>query len=254
MLLDQIDWRDPADIADWLHFLHRKLIGRYGHVDDHLLDGSIEDALLHYQSCPGCFDATRGVPLSYYLALWTRSYLDRKLRKMKRRRKHERAVGVWDKQFEKIVSEARREKCIYSGKDEIEQESEERREEVIRQKEALDAIVADLNPHDRAGVDLLRIGASVETWVQHLGIERLPQREQQHAVNREKERLIKKLKRRAQKMPGGARSQDRTQVRATCFDASGERESWLRLRRMLQSKQGKQRFRMFPSGESLLGR
>lgn len=90
--------------------------------------------------------------------------------------------------------------CINIGKDRAEQETEEQREEAERRKEALDAIVADLNPHDRAGVDLLRTSASREEWLRHLGIERLPEKEQQRKVNVEKDRLKKKLKRRAEKM------------------------------------------------------
>src|SRR5579884_711752 len=202
MLPDQINWSDTADFLHWLAYLRQKFNGRCSHIDAHLLDGSIEDALLHYRDHPEKFDSGR-TPLSYYLWLRTRHSLDKRLQKVKRRRQHEKTVGVSEKDFEKIVSEVRGTRGIYLGKDGTEQESEERREEVIRQKEALDAIVANLNPHDRVGVDLLRIGASVETWVQHLEIERLPQREQQHTVNLEKDRLKKKLKRRAQKMQGG---------------------------------------------------
>lgn len=66
----------------------------------------------------------------------------------------------------------------------------------------LDAILASLNPHDRAGVELLRTGASREEWIRYLGIESLPQKEQQRRIYAEKDRLMKRLKRRARKKQG----------------------------------------------------
>jgi hypothetical protein len=210
--------------------LHQRLAGRYRHVDEHLLDGSIEDAILHHLAHPECFASDRGIPLQFYLEMWTRSYLSRRLRTEKRRQQHERTVGISGEIFEKIVSEMRAERSIYLQRD---------REELADQREALDAIVALLNPYDRAGVELLRAGASREEWIRHLGIGSLPQMEQQRKVNVEKDRLKKKLKRWAQKMQGGgARSQDRRQVRATCFDAGGERKSWLMQLRMSYTKRG----------------
>jgi hypothetical protein len=167
-----------------------------------LLDASIEDALEHYRDHPEKFDASRG-SLSHYLWLWTRHYLDKRLRKVKRRRQHEKTAGVSEKKFERIVSEVRGRGGIYLGKDRTEQETEERREKFERRKEALHTIVALLNPHDRDGVELLLAGASREEWIWHLGIERLTRDDQQDAVNREKERLMKKLRRRARKIQGG---------------------------------------------------
>lgn len=217
----QIDWNDQADTDRWIEHLRRKFSRRYWHIDAHLLNGSIADALMRYRSGTGEFDPSRS-SLSFYLALWVRSYLDMKLRKVKRQRKRERPAGVSDKIFEEILSETSRGKCICIGKDKTEPE----REEAERRNEVFDALVARLNPHDRAGADLLRAGASREDWVQHLGFEPLPKGEQRDRINRERERLRTKLKRWAQKMQGGGRSPYRRQVGATCFDARGERESW----------------------------
>jgi hypothetical protein len=152
---------------------------------------------------PERFDASRGVPLSFYLELWVRSYLDKELRKEKRHRKHEKAAGVSEKIFEKIVSGVGAGRDIYIGRDRSEQEVEEREEEVERERKLLDAIVAHLNPRDRAGVQLLRVGVSREEWVRHLRIEDMPRRKQQRKVDAHKDHLMKKLKRRAQKMQGG---------------------------------------------------
>lgn len=197
MFPDQIDWNNQADLDHWLHFLRQKLNGRYRHVDEHLLNESIADALMHYKLQPNQFDASRS-PLTYYLKLWTRSYLDLKWRKEGCRRRHEKAAGVSDKIFEKILSETRHGKCIYIGKDRTEQE----REEAERQQEVLDALKVRLNSYDRAGIELMLAGASDEEWVRHLGIEPLPESEQKRRINREKERLRTKLRRWAQKIQG----------------------------------------------------
>ncbi len=200
---DTGDPSDPEFIAQELSYLRQKLSRRYRHIDEHLLDASIEDALLYYRRNPHCFDASRGVPLSSYMELWARSYLFRLLRREKRHRRHQKAAGVSERNFEKILSEVRAERSIYTGRDRSGQEAEEREEELDRQRGVVNAIVAQLNPRDRAGVRLLLDGASFEEWVRHLGIEHLPRKEQQHKVNGEKDRLMKYLKRRAQKMQGG---------------------------------------------------
>jgi hypothetical protein len=189
----KVDLSEAASLAEfvdyYLSFLHQKLASKYKLVDEHLLDASIEDALLRHLACPERFDAARGTSLLSYLELWTRSYLDKRLRKVKCRQKHEQAVGVSGENFEKIVSENRMERgiCLQTGKKLLEEWGK-----------ALDAIVARLNPRDRAEVQLLRDGDSFEEWVRHLRIEHLPFEEQRHKVNAEKDRLKKKLKRRVE--------------------------------------------------------
>jgi hypothetical protein len=200
---DTIDWSYPADFFHWLADLRQKLIRRYSHIDVHLLDESIEDAVLHYSDHPKNFDASRGVPLSYYLWLRTRHYLDKRLQKVKCRRYHERAVGVSEKNLEKIVSAMRGRRSIYVGKDATERDTEEQRADSEWRRQALDAIVATLDPHDRAGVELLHTGVSCEAWVRHLGIQRLPRNMQQQKVKAEKDRLKKKMRRRAEQMQRG---------------------------------------------------
>ncbi len=200
----KIDWSDGASIDRAKDHLRQRLRGRYSGADEHFLEASIEDALMHYQKHPESFDASRGASLYYYLELRARSFMHMRLRKVNRRRKHEKAIGVSDKIFEKILSEMRGKRCINIGKEStVEEEAEQQREEAKRWKEALDGIVADLNPHDRAGVDLLRAGASRDEWVGHLRIDRLPDKEQRRKIYAEKDRLMKKLKRRAQRMQGG---------------------------------------------------
>lgn len=79
----------------------------------------------------------------------------------------------------------------------------EEREEVERERNVLDAVVEHLDPRDRAEVQLLRAGDSREEWVRYLGVEDMPRQKQQRKVDAEKDRLMKKLKRRVQKMQGG---------------------------------------------------
>lgn len=201
---DKIDWSDSASIERAKDFLRQKLRGRYGGVDEQLLDESIEDALRHYQNHPESFDLSRGASLYSYLEWKARSYMAVRLRKVSRRRKHEKAIGISDRIFEKILSEMTGRRCINIGKENTaEEEAEQQREEAERRKAVLDAIVADLNPHDQAGVELSRTGAPHEEWVRHLGIERLPENEQRRKIYAEKDRLKKKLKRRARKIQEG---------------------------------------------------
>jgi hypothetical protein len=197
---------DPNILVHELALLRQQFRAGYRHIDEHLLEESIEDALLHYLDNPGCFDASRGASLHCYLAWQTRSCLYRHLRGEARHRQHEKAAGVWEKDFEEIVPEARAERSIYLGRDRSEQEAEVRKEELDRERVILSAIAALLDPWEQAGVQLLLEGVSHEEWVLHLEIEQLPQKEQHHRVNQEKDRLKKKLKRRVQKMQGGNRS------------------------------------------------
>lgn len=202
MFPDHIEWSDPADFLHWQAYLRQRYIRRNSHVDAHLLDESIQDALLNYRDHPERFDASRG-SLTHYLWLRTRHYLDKQLQKEKRHRQREKAVGVSEKEFEKIVSEVRVRGGIYLGKDGKAQEAEERQEESVKRDKILWEILPLLPSYDRCGVYLFLLRASREEWVEHLRIEHLPREEQQDRVNREKERLRKKLKRRAQKMQGG---------------------------------------------------
>lgn len=202
MTHDPVDWNDLASIAQAQAHLRQKLRKSYRGIDDQWVEASIEDALMHYRRCPENYDASRG-SLYHYLELRARSYLTMRLRKANRRRQHEKAVGVLDRIFEKKMSETSGRRPINIGKNKTEEEAEEEQEEAERRKEALDAVLALLNPHDRAGVELLRTGASSEEWIRHLGIESLPQKEQQRNIYAAKDRLMKKLKRRARKLQGG---------------------------------------------------
>lgn len=196
----RLDPSKLADVAPTMASLRQNFKRKYNSVDEHLLEESIEHAVLHYVADPDCFDASRGVPLPYYLWLWSRSYLDKRLRKNKRRRMHEKAVGVSEKEFEKIMSGNRGGTGIYLGKDENGQEIEEREEELERARSILDVIVPGLDPYNQAAVQLLRDGASGAEWVRRLGIEYLPRKRQQRRIDAEKDRLRKLLRRKAEKM------------------------------------------------------
>jgi hypothetical protein len=177
-----------------LRCLRHELGREYPGIDEHVLESSIEDALLRHLARPERFDAARGVPLASYLVWWTRSYLDRRLRKEQRRQEHEKVVDVSGEDFEKFVSENRAGRSIYLRKE---------RGAPEEGSEALDDLLALLNPCDRAEAELLREGASLAEWVRHLRIEHLPLGEQRDMVNAEKDRLRKKLQRLARRRGGG---------------------------------------------------
>lgn len=201
---------DPQVIVQERALLRQKLGGRYRYVDTELLEEAIDDALIHYHAHPETFDSSRAASLLSYLVLRVRHYLDKKLQKERRHQQHEKAAGVSDKNFEKIMSEVRVGRGIYVGRDKNDRDAAERQESLERQRAILNAIMADLDTCDLDGVRLLLAGASTDEWVKHLGIEHLPHEEQHAQVKREKDRLIKKLQRRAQKVQGKGSSSDRS--------------------------------------------
>lgn len=174
-----------ASLGIWLGHLRQRLARRYWSVDPHLLDASIEDALLRHMRKPQQFDPARSA-LSEYLAMWARSYLFRRLRRERCHKGHEKVVGASEKQFEQILSEIRAGRSMYS-----ERGSETREAE----REALEKAAASLSLLEQAEVELLCQGASPADWVRLLGIAHLPKAEQHHKVNAEKDRLKKKLRR-----------------------------------------------------------
>lgn len=204
MSCSPIEWGDPAVIVHVIALLRQKLRKCFWWIDEHLMEEAIEDAVLDHKRYPERFDASRGVSLSYYLALCARSYLFTRLRQVKRRRKHEKAVGVSETIFENLEK-----KCREKGlggvssveRNESEQKSEDREDDQA-QEAILDVLVAQLKPRDQIGARLLHEGASCEEWVRHLRIEKLPHEKQQHKIDAEKDRLRKLLRRRVRKLQG----------------------------------------------------
>lgn len=230
MALDKLH---SQEIAQEQFLLRQMLGGRYRHIDEDMREESIDDALLFFLAHPQCFDMSRGDSLDCCLEWRARGYLGARLRGEQRHRQHQTAAGVSDKIFEKIMSEEGVGRRNYIGRERNEREAEEREERLESQRAILKVLMARLKPHDLDGVQLLLAGASSEEWMRHLGIEQLPPKQQQKKVNREKERLIRKLKRWAQDMQrGGAPSRVRVRVGATRFNTDGERELWLMQRKM----------------------
>lgn len=165
-------------------------------IEKAMVAESAEDALLDYLSRPERFDPSRGVPLLRWLFIQARGHLSNKLRQKRSRQQHERPVGVRGEQFEKFVSEMSHEMTTYQGKE---------KEALAEERLVLDNLVMRLSFDDREEVALLRRGASFKEWVQLLGIDNYPAEVQHKKINAEKDRLKKKLKRWAQKMPRGVK-------------------------------------------------
>jgi hypothetical protein len=191
------DMRARDEIYSLLPLLIRLLSRKHPHDRDEAAE-SAEDAVLDYLSEPERFDPCRGCALVTWLAIQARGHMSHLLRKKASREKHEKAVGIAEKIFEEKMSEMGVGMAISKGRDE--DKTEEWRQE-------LDDLLRMLNPCDCDGVLLLRRDAPIEEWVQHLHIEDLPVEEQRHRINREKDRLKKKLRRLAQRMQGGGGKQ-----------------------------------------------
>ncbi len=171
-----------------------RMLGRKHPRDQEEAAESVEEALLKYLSAPERFDPCRGCTLVTWLAIQARGHMSHRLRKKASRQKHEKVVGVAERIFEEKLSEMGVEMAICKGR-------YEHKIEEWRQK--MDDLLQMLKPCDCNRVALLRRHAPCEEWVQHLHIEDLPEEEQRYTINREKDRLKKKLRRLAQRMQGG---------------------------------------------------
>lgn len=189
------DMQSRDEICSLLPLLIRLLSRKHPHDWDEATE-SAEEALLGYLSEPDRFDPCRGCSLVTWLAIQARGHMSHLLRKEASHEKHEKAVGIAEKIFEENMSEMSVEMAISKGRDE---------EKIEEWRQELDDLLQMLNPCDCDGVVLLRRDAPREEWVQHLQIEYLPVKEQRHRINAEKDRLKKKLRRLAQRMPGGVR-------------------------------------------------
>lgn len=182
-----------GDLAAWekiaayfLPWLRRTLSYRQLGMDEHLAAESAENALLVYRKDPQRFDATCGAPLASWLLIQARGHLSNLLRRERRHKAKEWAVGAMDEKFEKFLSEKRVEMTIHIRRDEDETQEWQR---------ILDRLLRRLSLRDRMGVELLSRGGSFEEWIEYMGIAGLPTNEQRQRVNMEKTRLTKKLRR-----------------------------------------------------------
>jgi DNA-directed RNA polymerase specialized sigma24 family protein len=190
---------DPEAFAEiaacLLGSLNLKLRRQFGHLDEHLLAESVEDALLTYCAQPERFDASRGVSLDYFLEGVARGHLANHLRKARRRRQRER-TGL-SKRFWEEADFLRR----LGVRDDNSKGREVGAEgEVLNQ--AFSGLLAELTPLEIAEVDLLQRGVrATTTWARLLGVHHLQREEQTRRVGNEKIRLVRKLQRLARRYP-----------------------------------------------------
>lgn len=168
-------WKEIS--TQFLPWLSRRLLHRYPGLDEHFIAESAEDALLDYWKKPQRFDATRGVPLGYWLFLLARSHLSHLRRREQGHRAHEEAIGVDGDDFGKIVK-------IVSRK-------EKRAGYLLIEDEEM-LLTAKFSQQEQVGLQLLSEKRAQEEWVQLLGIEGLPAEQQQQRIRREKDRIRKK--------------------------------------------------------------
>lgn len=181
---DQTAWEEIA--AYFLPRLSQWLSYRHPNADAHLLGESVEDALIGYQKDPQGFDASRGVPLSYWLLFQARGHLSHKLRREQRYHVKELTSGVDAEDFSKIVENMSR-KRQGNGYLFIEGESE-----IICSEEMRRWLDATFSENEQVEFGLLVERKPLEVWAQLLGVESLPEAEQRRLIDREKERIRKK--------------------------------------------------------------
>lgn len=121
-------------IGSLLPLLTRMLAQKHPQDQDEVTE-SVEDALLGYLSGPERFDPCRGCFLVTWLAIQARGHLSHRLRKKQSCQAHEMAVGASVENFANFVSDEDREAAIYRGRQRREQELEEQKEELERERE-----------------------------------------------------------------------------------------------------------------------
>jgi len=151
--------------------------------DEHALNDSLEDALRNFLVHPAHYHADCGLTVAGYLRMVARGAFANRRRSQSRRRKREKTLGVYPQEFENIFGNDGGNKPS-TGQYDI--------------GEVLEQFRKTLPAADLPAFDLLRAGAPQEDWVRHLQLEGRPEEEQRRRINREQERLKRKLRRRAQ--------------------------------------------------------
>lgn len=153
------------------------------HTDEQLIHDAVVTVLLDYCERPTQFDASRGVPLEGFLQFTARRKLANALRSERQRKEREREVGS-----------EKHELCV--ADDPV--AGNIRQEDLARLAERREEILAALtSPTDRDVILLWLDGvrdSSAYAAVMH--ITHLPTNEQRAEVEREKERILRFLRRR----------------------------------------------------------
>ena len=152
-------------------------------IDEQLINDGVVDALLDYCATPAQFDATRGVPVESFLRTAARRNVANALRGERRRKERERKVG--NEKHELTVADDPVAGNI-------------RQEDLARLSERREAILVALtSPTDRDVIVLWLDGVrDSSAYAALLHITHLPTDEQRAEVEREKERILRFLRRR----------------------------------------------------------
>jgi hypothetical protein len=169
-----------------------RLQKKFPWVDFDLIWDAMTDAFMKYVSNPQMLDASRGVPLSWYLAKTAARNVSNGLRKTGRRRGREELA--WENLFEDVALWSSAEHLYIDGR--------------ILDKQLLDELVRGLeDPIERQFAEA-RLGGEKRTapLARVLGVESLPQSAQRKAVKRMNDRIRSKLRRRVAQFRGSERA------------------------------------------------
>jgi DNA-directed RNA polymerase specialized sigma24 family protein len=152
-------------------------------IDEQLINDGVVDALLDYCATPGQFDPARGVPLEGFLRTAARRNVANVIRGERRRKGRERKVGSEKRELTVADDPAA---------------GNIRQEDLARLAERRAAILAALtSPADRDVIVLWLDGVRDSSdYAAVLHITHLPTDEQRAEVERQKERILRFLRRR----------------------------------------------------------
>jgi len=196
--------RDPPD-PDTLHRLHDRLLGgdrlaseelsrfllaplqeeiarRFRRMDEQLVSDGLIDAVLDYCAHPTQFDVGRDVPLDRFLATAARRNVENLLTGERRRKQRERKVGSKKREADVALDPVARN---------IQQEE---LQQLDKKQAAMLAALDD--PTDKAIVRLKLEGVrDTGDFARVLNITHLPVAQQREEVKRQKDRVIRLLRR-----------------------------------------------------------
>jgi hypothetical protein len=170
---------DPAlnqRVSRVLSALHRALRRKYPRASTDLIATGAADAILDHFAHPNVFDPTRGIPLDRFLLLPATRNLNNLLQAEARRRIREREYAHQLRAANDCAAAAIERRCDI---------------EMIRRR-----FIDQSDPAERAAVECWLAGArTTGELAESLNVMRLPQVEQQRAVKRFKDRVIRRLSR-----------------------------------------------------------
>ncbi len=162
-------------------------------ADPHLIAECVDDTLLAYAAEPGRFRTARNVRLLTYLTGCAKKRLANALRKEETHRRHEQASGLY-LEGGRNISGSPSELCAGGDNISVEGSLETQR------LQALLKVLSALSAREQEEVALLIANRRpTRVWAMLLGVGSCPPQEQKRRVHREKDRLVRRLRRHAEK-------------------------------------------------------